>query len=43
MPGNIAKSIQHKLSTVFDKNLGLKILNTISKIKEGENHTIQDF
>lgn len=44
VPGNIGKSIQNKLSNVFDKNQGLKKLNTISKIIEGKNHdTIQDF
>ncbi|KAE9524587.1 hypothetical protein AGLY_014637, partial [Aphis glycines] len=44
VPGNIGKSIQNKLSNVFDKNQGLKKLNTISKIIEEKNHdTIQDF
>lgn len=39
--GNIGKSIQIKLGSVFD---GLKKLNTILTILDGKNHvTIQDF
>lgn len=43
VPGNVGKSIQTKLNSVYDKNHGLKKLNTISNILAGKNHvTIQD-
>ncbi|XP_060858892.1 uncharacterized protein LOC132936219 [Metopolophium dirhodum] len=43
VPGNVGKSIQTKLDSVYDKNHGLKKLNTISNILAGKNHvTIQD-
>lgn len=43
VPENVGKSIQTKLDSVYDKNHGLKKLNTISNILAGKNHvTIQD-